>query len=236
MQIHDSAPVFDCLNDFAGTNTTVSLTSELFGNGHHLNKLSLAFRYAAGYSPDPEHPPKVVPEAAVVSVVLADAKTGHELATVWTSPPLGDYSFDHFTGYSPPVKVESAPGLSVPNAQPIKVLLKFRNNARNLQIQVRESKGVTCNLIRLTPLLMLPQLAPQSGLNLTVGWAADGPSPAPGPAPGPSVTPGANGVAVVRGPLVFTLHPTENMTVRIIDNRRHPLMLSLGIDRADLVP
>ena len=173
------------------SNSSVILTSEIIGDGHAITKLAMSFRYIAGYSPDPAHPPKVAPKAATISVVLADAKTGKELATVYTSPPLGDYSFDHYTGYSPPIRVESDAALSVPNGLPVHVVLKFANNDRNVQIQ----------------------LAPLSGLNMTVGWAAAASTPAPPPPLPGQLLPGTNGLAVLRGPLVFTLHPEENMTV-----------------------
>ena len=70
-----------------------------------------------------------------VSVLLAD-EGGATLATVFQSGPLGNYSFDHFTGYSPAVKVQSKAGLGVANEQLVFVVLQVTNNGRNLQIPI----------------------------------------------------------------------------------------------------
>lgn len=80
-------------------------------------------------------------------VVLVDATTMQDLATIWTSTPLGNYSYGSFTGYSPPVKVQ-VHGLNVTNVNPVLVQLRISNNERNLQMQ----------------------LAPVNGLNLNVTW------------------------------------------------------------------
>lgn len=70
-----------------------------------------------------------------------------DLATVWTSAPLGNYSYGSFTRYSPPVEVH-VHGLNISNANPVLVQLRVANNKRNLQIQ----------------------LDPQTGLNVNVSW------------------------------------------------------------------
>lgn len=90
---------------------------------------------------------KPCPGAPIVTVVLIDATTMQDLATVWTSAPLGNYSYGSFTQYSPPVEVH-VQGLNVTNANPVLVQLRIANNKRNLQIQ----------------------LAPTSGLHLNVTW------------------------------------------------------------------
>eukprot|EP01043_Picozoa_sp_COSAG02_P103475 COSAG02_NODE_39487_length_416_cov_1.170347_1_plen_62_part_10 len=48
---------------------------------------------------------KPCPGAPIVTVVLIDQITMQDLATVWTSTPLGNYSYGSFTQYSPPVEV-----------------------------------------------------------------------------------------------------------------------------------
>ena len=72
---------------------------------------------------------------STLSVVLVDAVTLAPLATVYTSPPLDKYSFDKYTGYSPPIAVD-VKGLKVPNTNPVLVQIKFENNQRNLQVQL----------------------------------------------------------------------------------------------------
>ena len=64
----------------------------------------------------------------------------------YTSPPLGNYSFDHFTGYSPPIAVE-ATGLGVSNEAPIILAMQVVNNQRNLQIPIDDlAKGFDIKL------------------------------------------------------------------------------------------
>ena len=99
------------------------------GEGHFITSVSLAFRYVAGYSPGKGQTKK----ASQVRVVLVDGTTSAELATVYTSEPLGDYSFDNFKGYSPPIEVH-AKGLKVPNSKQVMVQLKFLNNQFLTQI------------------------------------------------------------------------------------------------------
>lgn len=90
---------------------------------------------------------KPCPGAPIVNVALVDAVTMQDLATVWTSPPLGNYSYGSFTQYSPPVEVH-VHGLNISNANPVLIQLRVTNNKRNLQIQ----------------------LAPKTGLNMNISW------------------------------------------------------------------
>ena len=62
-------------------------------------------------------------KAPVVSVVLLDMATSAVLKTVFTSPPLGNYSYDHFAGYSPPVEVTAAK-IAVPNDKTVIIALQ----------------------------------------------------------------------------------------------------------------
>eukprot|EP01043_Picozoa_sp_COSAG02_P057112 COSAG02_NODE_6880_length_3311_cov_1.479763_2_plen_720_part_00 len=88
---------------------------------------------------------KPCPGAPIVTVVLIDATTMQDLATVWTSAPLGNYSYGSFTQYSPPVEVQ-VQGLNVTNANPILVQLRIANNKRNLQIQLAPTRGLDLNV------------------------------------------------------------------------------------------
>jgi hypothetical protein len=91
----------------------------------------MSFRYVAGYTPGPGQTKK----APVVKLLVLDLATSKVLATAWTSSPLGNYSYDHFTSYSPPVVV-AATGLAVPTDTPVILALEIINNDRNLQIPV----------------------------------------------------------------------------------------------------
>jgi len=100
-----------------------TLTSHLEGAGHNIEGVSMAFRYISGYGCTPFP----CPGAPVVTVVLVDATTMSDIATIYTSPPLGNYSFGNFKGYSPPVEV-AVSGLNVSNANPVLVQLRIENN------------------------------------------------------------------------------------------------------------
>ena len=112
--------------------------------GHTLDSLSLGFRYIAGYTP-PEGQPKL---AANVTVQLTDAK-GAVLRSLFHSAPLGNFSYDVFDGYSPPVVVRAS-GIGLQADGRVYVSLLVHNNERNLQIAL-DDLG--------------------SGFNVTVGWA-----------------------------------------------------------------
>jgi hypothetical protein len=124
-------------------------------------------------------------------LAIVDATTQAEIQTIYTSPPLGDYDFAKGI-YSPAIDV-NVKGLKIPNSKQVMLKVKFQNNDRNLQVQI----------------------APKTGFNVTVTWTTDA---APGPHPKPSTFLRAptNGLAVVRGPIVFALHPEE--TVSIVKN------------------
>lgn len=66
------------------------------------------------------------------------------LATPWTSSPLGNYSYDHFTQYSPPIVV-AATGLAISTDSAVILALEITNNERNLQ--VREALVITDTLL-----------------------------------------------------------------------------------------
>ena len=113
-----------------GSVSRVTLDHPLLAPGYEISSLSMHFRYSAGYTPSPGHPVL----APNVSVVLTDA-VGKTLAHAYSSPALGNFSFDHFKTYSPPLPV-NATGLHIPNTKLIFVVMMVHNNARNLQIPI----------------------------------------------------------------------------------------------------
>lgn len=114
-----------------GQTSVVEIGTGLVGNGHRLSAVSLQFRYTAGYTPALGQT-KLAP---VVSVLLLDLKSRAVVATLLTTPPLGEYSWDNFKGHSPPIEVK-AKGLEVPNNATLVLAFKIVNNDRNLQIPV----------------------------------------------------------------------------------------------------
>eukprot|EP00935_MAST-01C_sp_MAST-1C-sp1_P002810 g2810.t1 len=195
---HNTDPVWQTF--FKGGNTVIStgtpggvssatVIHPIAGEGHYLTKLSMAFKYVAGYTPSPGKPKN----ASTISINVLDAATGKPATAdgkpVYTSAPLGNYSLDRFTGYSP-LQTVVVDGLKIPNSKPLLLQLVFDNNQRNLQLRLDAS----------------------AGFDFKVYWSTDkGPDP-PSP-PSPYLTPPCNGAAITRGPLVFALHPTENKTV-----------------------
>lgn len=126
------------------------------------------------------------PDAPILRVVLLDGTTRAHVQTLFTSKPLNGYSFDHFTKYSPPVPV-SATGLHIANSKSLLLGIAVQNNKQNLQINI------------------------DGGLDVRVQWAkARSPGPAP-PLPGP--IPGTNAAAVMRGPLLYSLHLEQQVKV-----------------------
>jgi hypothetical protein len=118
-----------------GQVSRVYLDHPLLAPGYTLTDVALSFRYVAGYTPPAGH---VVPNPTV-ALLLTD-QAGATLATLATSAPLGNYSFDHFTGYSPPVTLV-AHGLRVPNEQLVLVTLEVTNHGRNLQLAIDDLRG-----------------------------------------------------------------------------------------------
>jgi beta-galactosidase len=55
--------------------------------------------------------------------------------TIYTSPPLGNYSYGPFTGYSPAIPV-AVTGLNLSSASPLLLALQIDNNGRNLQLPI----------------------------------------------------------------------------------------------------
>jgi len=114
-----------------GQTTTIRIGSGILGEGHHLDSVSMSFRYTAGYTPSEGQ----TKQAPVVKVQILDLASGDVLKTVFTSQPLGDYSFDRFAGYSPRIEV-NATDLDLSNDGPVILALEVTNNERNLQIPI----------------------------------------------------------------------------------------------------
>ena len=147
---------------------------------HGIARVQLSFRYVAGYTGSPDK------KGSTVAVVLLDAANKSDVATLWTSLPLTNYSFDRFSGYSPPVHVD-ADGLSVPNGRALLVALRFTNNERNLQLP----------------------LDPAGGFGVQITWAAQATDVAVRP---PKLGAATNAAAVLRGPLLYSLYLEETCT------------------------
>ena len=170
----------------AGQNSSARVLHPIVGKGHYLESIGMSFKYCAGYTP----PAGQTKKGSIMMLSVIDYTSGAVVApNVWTSPVLDKYSYDNFKGYSPPIVVDLK-NLHIANSKPLTFMLSFVNNNRNVQIQ----------------------LDPHTGLNVTLGWSSTmGPDPVvPVPALARAAT---NGAAVVRGPLVFALHPSETMQV-----------------------
>lgn len=115
-----------------GSTSRILFRSALIAPGHVIDKISLSFRYVAGYTPAAGQT-KVAP---TIDVVLVNASSQSQvLRTLLKTGPLGNYSWDHFTGYSPPILV-NAVGLNLDNTAAVLLGLDVHNNDRNLQIPV----------------------------------------------------------------------------------------------------
>eukprot|EP00756_Hemistasia_phaeocysticola_P014971 Hpha_TRINITY_DN15377_c2_g13::TRINITY_DN15377_c2_g13_i1::g.88518::m.88518/K09955/K09955; uncharacterized protein len=104
--------------------------------GHSLSSVQFGFRYSAGYTP----PAGVQKNASVVTVQLVWAVNNSLISSIWTSSPLGNYSYDDFTRYSPVIE-ETITNIDVPNDDLISVRFEFQNQERNLQIPIDNLAG-----------------------------------------------------------------------------------------------
>jgi hypothetical protein len=164
---------YDLRSGGPGQDGLALVSHPLNSKGHLLSRVDFAFRYAAGYTP----PAGKHTDAATLSLALVDALNGSTVSTLYTSPSLGNYSFDAFNGYSPPV-VANCTGLAVSWPRSLRVALLFHNHERNLQI-------------------------PVASIELSITWsAARQREPF---TPTDLSTPPTNAAAVRRGPLLFAL-------------------------------
>jgi hypothetical protein len=118
-----------------GGTATILIGGGVIAPGHHIESVALRLRYIAGYCGQAPCPTN----AANLSVVLLDTDD-HELATLYRSPPLGNYSYDDFTTYSPPIAVNVS-GLSVSNDALVRLAIMVDNNGRNLVIPIDDLDG-----------------------------------------------------------------------------------------------
>jgi len=103
----------------------------IVGHGHRIDSISMSFRYLAGYTvADPS-----LVRASTVRLLVLDHVTQEVLKLLPSTEPLGNYSFDHFVGYSTPISMMSS-DLDIPNDSPVDIALEVTNNQRNLQIPV----------------------------------------------------------------------------------------------------
>ena len=106
------------------------LAHPLDGQGHMLSAAHVCFTYVAGYGCGPSR------KGPTVTLVVLDALDGSIVSEIWTSAPLTNYSFDHFTSESPPV-CGGASGLALGHGRQVQLALRFSNAQCNLQLPMR---------------------------------------------------------------------------------------------------
>jgi len=137
----------------------IEIGAGLIGNGHALDAISLQFRYEAGYTPAEGQ----TKQASTLRVILIEQDSGDEVKELFASAPLGNYSYDDFTTYSPPVVV-AATGLNLPNEKTLVLTLEVTNNERNLQIPVDDlADGMKVKVQWAAPKDSQPARAPRLG-------------------------------------------------------------------------
>lgn len=134
LDMHFSA---DLRSGDPGTVTTAVLATPIWGAesqsakmAHSISSVELTFRYVAGYGSSGGSQ-----KGATLSIVLIDAATQDVVSTLYTSPPLVNYSFDDFKGYSPPIHVHVSE-LQILNGRALHMALRFHNNDRNVQVSL----------------------------------------------------------------------------------------------------
>merc|ERR1719469_566099 len=170
--------VTDVRSGNPGEVTTATVGHAIESAGHYITNVDFTYQYVAGYGVDGV--------ATTLSLVLVDSVTGLDLQTVYESPPLADYSFDQFVGYSPLI-VAHASDLKINSPHAMLMVLRFQNNQRNAQI-------------------------PLDTLNISVAWSS---KLAPGPHDPPSsyTIPPTNAAAVLRGALLYALPLQEEESI-----------------------
>jgi len=120
-----------------GGTSRISIGSGLIGHGHRLESVSLQFRYEAGYTP----PAGQSKQPASARLLLTEVASEREVRELWRSPGLGNYSYDAFEGFSPPIAV-SVHGLAQPNDVALMLTLEVTNHERNVQLPIDDlAKG-----------------------------------------------------------------------------------------------
>ena len=198
-----------------GTVSRISIGSGLIGNGHKLDCISMQFRYEAGYTPEAGQ----TKQPATVRLLLTDVATEAEVRELWKSGPLGNYSYDQFTGYSPPIEVR-ATGLAQPNEAALMLTLEVTDHDRNLQLPID-------NLV--------------AGWNVKVSWEG-APATAPVHAAVGAVTTepigraqkATVGVAPVAGQLWSKRLPHGGSAALLINHSPRPLEYMLNLTKLNL--
>ena len=195
-----------------GTISRISIGPGLIGNGHKLDSISMQFRYEAGYTPEAGQ----TKQPATVRLLLTDVATEAEVRELWKSGPLGNYSYDQFTGYSPPIEVR-ATGLAQPNEAALMLTLEVTDHDRNLQLPID-------NLV--------------AGWNVKVSWEG-APATAPVHAAVEAVTIGRAqkatvGVAPVAGQLWSKRLPHGGSAALLINHSPRPLEYMLNLTKLNL--
>ena len=114
-----------------GQTSLALIDHSLYSEGHKIAGVEVSFSYISGYNCLPGK----CPGPPNVSVVVVDAFNQSVVAELWRSPSLDKYSYDHFEGYSPPVK-GSVKGLDVEWPHQVQIGMQLHNNAHNMQIPV----------------------------------------------------------------------------------------------------
>jgi len=146
----------------------------------------------AGYTPAPGKTNK----APVVTVQVLDMAKGTVLKTLFTSEPLGAYSYDNFTGYSPPIEI-NAQNLNIPNDVPVVVALQVANNDRTLHIPIDDLAA---------------------GLNMKVRWSSTSSHPSSAP-----LGVGSFGIFVGAGQVWAKRQPGGASAVLVINTGSAPI-------------
>ena len=81
--------------------------------------------------------------------------SGGTLSTLFTSAPLGNYSYDHFTGYSPIIQASSKTGLGIANEELVFVMLQAAmwRSLCNLCLVVNRRSRLFIHHVSLAPLV-----------------------------------------------------------------------------------
>ena len=169
---HSTADAHDLRSGSPGGHGIAIVSHPLNSDAHLLTEVALTYQYAAGYTPAAGKSAK----ATTLSLALVDAINGSHVAMLYTSPPLGNYSFDAFKGYSPPLMVKRT-GLAISWPRSLRVALLFDNRERNVQV-------------------------PIATLEVSVTWGDKQSGPF---TPSDLSSPANNAAAVRRGPLLFAL-------------------------------
>ena len=175
----------------------------------------MQFRYEAGYTPEAGQ----TKQPATVRLLLTDVATEAEVRELWKSGPLGNYSYDQFTGYSPPIAVR-ATGLAQPNEAALMLTLEVTDHDRNLQLPID-------NLV--------------AGWNVKISWEG-APATAPVHAAVEAVTTepigraqkATVGVAPVAGQLWSKRLPHGGSAALLINHSPRPLEYMLNLTKLNL--